>query len=179
MERPIIFNDAMVRRILSGDKRQTRRPAKGKPAPWRVGDLLWVRECFALFVAPNGAEGVAYRANCPENRFTWAEDGEIAEMVVARWAPSIHMPRCASRITLRVTGVRTEPLQSMREEDALAEGFDPIPAHGKWVIAPRHEGGHWSARQAFAATWDAIYPAMPWASNPWVWVVRFKRQGGE
>lgn len=85
------------------------------------------------------------------------------------------MPRWASRITLRVTGVRTEPLQSMREEDALAEGFDPIPAHGQWAIAPRQEGGHWSARPAFAATWDAVYPMMPWSSNPVVHAACFER----
>lgn len=149
--------------------------------PCAPGDKLWVRECWN---ADREEPEVNYRAGGRSMRLCPSlSDADWASFyrwrikcfgAVHRNVPSIHMPRWASRTTLDVLEVRVERLQSMSEEDALAEGCDPIPAHGKWALTPRHEGGHWSARPAFAAAWDAIYPAMPWASNPWVWVVRFK-----
>jgi hypothetical protein len=76
------------------------------------------------------------------------------------------MPRWASRITLRVKSVRVERVQDITEEDAKAEG---------WPY--RHDvGGGPLAIEWFHALWDSINgKTYPWASNPWVWAVTFRR----
>lgn len=201
-ERPILFNDAMVRAILSGAKTQTRRPVKlrydwaaedlpdgrmwpharayvggdGDMAPAECpfgapGDLLWVRECFALgrvFDESRAAELPIIERDVP----VWFRaDGGADESWANRgkWRPSIHMPRWASRLTLRVTDVRVERLQDITEEDARAEGFDgdcPVGYVPAYVAGP--------CRYHFGSEWP-YEGAHGWAANPWVWVVSFER----
>jgi hypothetical protein len=78
--------------------------------------------------------------------------------------PSIHMPRIASRITLEITGVRVERLQDISRGDAMAEGC-PFPNMAKGD----------DPRQWYTALWDQINGAGSWKTNPWVWVVEFKK----
>lgn len=80
------------------------------------------------------------------------------------WRPSIHMPRWASRLSLLVTGVRVERLQSINADDALAEGVT-------W------DGEREHPRDNFITLWDSINgkrPGCTWDDNPWVWVVEFQ-----
>lgn len=102
-EHGIIFSAPMVRAILANTKTQTRRLKKARK-PYSVGDTLWVRESWRR------GRGYEYLADyaLPES---------------AKWKPSIHMPRSASRILLSVTAVREEPIQAITEADALAEGM--------------------------------------------------------
>lgn len=92
--------------------------------------------------------------------------------------PSIHMPRWASRITLDVTGVRVERVQDISEVDACAEGVSytgPYPAAFASGFLPRPEN---IARREFQTLWNSINgkrAGADWASNPWVWVVEFRR----
>ena len=82
------------------------------------------------------------------------------------WRPSIFMPRAASRITLKVTGVRVERLQDISEEDAQAEGVDFLP------LAP----AALTHRTSYSGLWDKINGKKhPWSSNPWVWCIEFRR----
>lgn len=195
-ERPIIFSGAMVRAILDGRKTQTRRIMNPQPTPhftidvdyWTSGphtgelgrapnstpygmpgDRLRVRETFGLLDTqskdgPDKAT-VFYRAT----------DGDRRELRHQLWRPSIFMPRWASRIALEITGVRVERLQDISEEDAAAEGMSHYD--GGWSSATAGPVGLFAgARAAFTLTWDAINgKRAPWASNPWVWVVSFKR----
>ena len=178
-ERPILFSAPMIRAILSGAKTQTRRTVHpmhmsitgellrypyGEP-----GDRLWARETWAHDadslemlralvddIMPTRDYGPYYRA-------TGAYEGSGL-----RWRPSIHMPRWASRITLEVTDVRVERLQSISEEDALAEGVDPL----EWSGGPANA----DARAAFRELWESINgKRAPWATNPWVWAISFRR----
>jgi hypothetical protein len=151
------------------------------PCPYgQRGDRLWVRETWAAH-----GDYVAYRA-----------DGEDAG---TRWRPSIFMPRWASRITLEVTGVRVERLQAITEEDARAEGVEPAMYAESWsAYDPTTEGyptffaepeagryenvRHHPAKpmettlEAFRRLWNEINgKRAPWDSNPWVWVVSFRR----
>lgn len=210
--RPIIFAAPMVRALLDGRKSQTRR-ILGKSgrcnifepgawadeyvldpgnAEWRAcdtpyapGDLLWVRESFSY--ADYLAETVWY----------WA-DGNIAEFDCSRPKPSIHMPRWASRLTLRVTDVRVQRLQDISEEDAIAEGIyrvDPTPedlANGctpdDFVFrAPGTRQGwgrdkadrdseQWGpdARFAFRLLWNHLHGEDAWTVNPWVAAISFE-----
>lgn len=90
--------------------------------------------------------------------------------------PSIHMPRWASRLTLEVVDVRVERLQEISEEDAIAEG---IRFDEKWE-GYGIDGGRFfhctDPRISYADLWDSINgKRSPWESNPWVWVIEFRR----
>lgn len=102
-------------------------------ARWRPGDLLWVREALTarpmanfLTGEPTNAVVAAYAADDEDvvekhgfNLVPWWSGGEEK----LRGLPSIHMPRWASRITLRVTDLKVERLQDIREDEAVAEGM--------------------------------------------------------
>lgn len=101
-----------------------------------------------------------------------------------KWKPSIYMPRWASRITLEVTGVRVERLNEISKDDAIAEGVDwvspefygaepPEPDSDGVAVGDRH--GPNFARDNFRRLWESINGKGSWATNPWVWVVEFKR----
>jgi len=138
--------------------------------PWtcpygKPGDRLWVRETWAVRQLQAGlwiefkADG--NNARLPNDHDVRDEGGktDIARLVTPadRWRPSIFMPRWASRITLEVSAVRVERVQSITEADAIAEGT--------------------TGRDAFTALWESINAkrGYGWAVNPWVWVVEFTR----
>jgi hypothetical protein len=175
-ERPILFSAPMVRAILSGTKTQTRRVVKGMALLWlrpdgftpeftalpenglcpygQPGDRLWVREAWRAW-----PDGVAYRADI--------SDADLADAVHAPWRPSIHMHRAASRITLEITAVRVERLQDISEADAKAEGVTrPVPML---------DDDPSTYVDAFGDLWASINGPGSWDSNPWVWVIEFRR----
>ncbi len=142
-----------------------------------VGDRLWVRETFRVHSRATDVATLVYKAS---EQQSWTQQTHRVPIekcnkpaVVDTWTPSIHMPRWASRITLEITGVRVERLNSMTEKDALAEGclggHDSIP--GYQYSATPHEHFH--------HVWQSIYGADSWQANPWVWVIEFKRVEGE
>ncbi|SOT39364.1 Phage-related protein (fragment) [Burkholderia cenocepacia] len=87
------------------------------------------------------------------------------------------MPRWASRITLEITGVRAERLQSISEADARDEGV---------TIEDHHMRGYCGGAfrppsiRAFHDLWDSLNASRGhgWDTNPWVWVVEFKQVRG-
>ncbi|KAF6684994.1 hypothetical protein [Pantoea sp. EKM20T] len=142
-----------------------------------VGDRLWVRETFRVHSRATDVATLVYKAS---EQQSWTQQTHRVPIekcnkpaVVDTWTPSIHMPRWASRITLEITCVRVERLNSMTEKDALAEGclggHDSIP--GYQYSATPHEHFH--------HVWQSIYGADSWQANPWVWVIEFKRVEGE
>ena len=208
---PILFSGPMVRAILDGRKTQTRRVVKPQlvrletprgrnkaaagwlnfralPCPYgQPGDELWVREAFGVV------------------RFVGVHDGDIHESKVVysadepkqkplRWTPSIHMPRCASRITLTVKAVRVERLQDISEADAIAEGVEPNwigdlnPPGGMAWDANEHGWNPYdgdesqegfpavTAKESFRGLWQSINGPGSWDANPWVWVIEFERK---
>ena len=190
-ERPILFSGPMVRAILEGRKTQTRRVAYIPPnaiipetqiddlSTWlywmeeddeaalyilwaarcpygKAGDHLWVREtwCYRNGHMIASKECIQYKAE------------GFDPIYDSRWHPSIHMPRWASRLTLRITDVRVQRLQEITEDDAKAEGFREIDTMGCQGYA----------RDFFQETWDKINgKRAPWARNPWVWALTFER----
>ena len=138
-------------------------------SPYGVpGVRLWVRETFATLTG-NGHRTVYRADNDPP--MTGPADCPVPVLDM-KWTPSIFMRRAQSRLTLTVTDVRVERLQSITEEDARAEGID-------WTLADAlaiGRGGTDTAARRYAALWDSINAdRAPWASNPWVWVVSFAR----
>ncbi|WP_368755168.1 hypothetical protein [Klebsiella oxytoca] len=197
-ERGMIFNGKMVRAILDGRKTQTRRTVKPLPdedglakvinGPWvdtsernyrcpfgDVGDRIWVRETWAEAGA-SAPDLKLYRANYPEHVPSHYENVPPANEI--RWTPSIHMPRWASRILLEIIDVRVERLNAISEHDAQAEGVAKLRG-GFWQhYQPGWTQHQLSARGSFVTLWKSIYGEESWNSNPWVWVIEFKRVEG-
>ncbi|EJK8055626.1 hypothetical protein NO575_000601 [Klebsiella pneumoniae] len=144
-----------------------------------VGDRIWVRETWAEAGA-SAPDLKLYRANYPEHVPSIYENVPPAEEI--RWTPSIHMPRTASRIQLEITDVRVERLNAISEEDAEAEGIDMEALYDSQdcydCIADHNMTGRPTVTGAFKYLWDSIYGEEGWKSNPWVWVIEFKRVEG-
>ena len=178
MEKPILFNTEMVRAILEGRKTMTRRVVKPQPefciasdirnrqplafwvdnARWvkpryQPGDILWVRETWSR----DESGEYVYRTN-----YGTTEDDSFPPSMF-KWRPSIHMPREAARIFLRVTNVRVERVQDITAHDAIREGMESeIP---------------FDTVDEFKELWNNLNAkrGYGWESNPWVWVVKFER----
>lgn len=134
-----------------------------------VGDRIWVREAFASGLSTKST--LAYRATHKR------EDLEDGFYDAIKWTPSIHMLRWASRITLEITDVRVERLNSISQSDAIAEGAPP--SHRSIDAVSQHFGYPDFSRSWFGQTWGHIYGEESWQANPWVWVIEFKRiEGG-
>ena len=136
-------------------------------APYCPGDILYVRETWRLVdfdcIDTDWSASVQYKADMAKGE-RWHDlspDERIG------WRPSIHMPREAARIWLRVTDVRVERLQEI--ECIATEGITMIPADNDR-----------DPRFYFIQLWDStIKPAdrerYGWAASPWVWVIEFER----
>ncbi len=156
-----------------------------KKCPYgQPGDRLWVRETWASLdsvdhLSPKDIELLCRDAGYKtgpcgdlwyqaDNSYRqWGDDKQTK----GKWRPSIHMPRWASRINLEITDVRVERLQDITEDDAVAEGVQYFITSGKMTRSEM------SMRSAFADLWDSINfkRGYGWDTNPWVWVVEFKR----
>ncbi len=158
----------------------------------KAGDLLWVRETWARFQTvdhirrPDGrafsevSDGLAaYRADGfttigdLKDHIRLMGDCGIEEVIVDgdRWTPSIHMPRWASRITLKVKRVWVERVQDIDRAGAKAEGFHPSRHNGLEQFNGRSYG---NAELAFRACIDSIYPNV-WERNDWMWCCEFEK----
>lgn len=183
---PILFNTEMVQAIQAGRKTQTRRIIKPQPVwdgiscfhiskygcwaegrndrifsaednwPINTGDILWVRETWGKLTECN-----VYPPYEPEEeRFIYRADIGDPDHFQAKWHPSIHMPKEAARIFLRVKDVRIDRLKAISASDAKDEGVTD-----------------WNE---FVTLWDStIKPAdrdkYGWNADPWVWVIEFER----
>src|SRR6185312_8821347 len=149
-------------------------------ARWQKGDLLWVREQFSGLSKYKGRQPRAWPPIDPI--WYWA-DGNPPNGDWTKPKPSIHMPRWASRITLRVTAVRVERLQEISEEDAQAEGIYWSEESEGWTSGRNgHEfcdfHGAW-ATFSFRKLWNSLHGPDAWDANPWVSVTSFEREGME
>lgn len=157
--------------------------------PYQVGDILYVRETWArLVTAKDGemqSERYVYKAT---DEYPFGESGYIVKF---RWKSSIHMPREAARIWLKVTDVRVERLQEITNEGCKAEGtnLDEWYEYDEW----QHQTGDGcvadgipvkfaTLRDFFGSRiWNSTiknedeYYRYGWDANPWVWVIEFER----
>lgn len=141
--------------------------------PWHVR-RLWVRETWTDL--DNISTGAAFAAG-PSVRYFYRADGHYLDRG-GRWKPSIHMPRAASRITLEVVNVRVERLQDISEGDAIAEGLNSWPKRhpARYGFDGGAPHGYATATGAFTQLWNSINKdRAQWDSNPWVWVIEFRR----
>jgi len=133
-------------------------------------DLLWVRETWQhtdkLNIHPTDDQyGFVYKAD----HQPW-DDYEGW-----RWKPSIHMPKDAARIWLKVTSIRAERLRSIDRDGCLAEGIGRSHLHSTQYLNYRLPGTYtYSERVSFRSLWESIHGQESWASNPWVWVIKYE-----
>lgn len=190
--KPILFNTEMVRAILGGRKTCTRRVIKpqweecptckyvhneyiydklaenvycarcGYPleperiAPYQPGDILYVRETFIQIAA---------------HTFWYKAYGKSWMLKDLRWKPSIHMPKEAARIWLKVTDVRVERLQEITIDGIRNEGLSSMAVHaGDMEIALKEWELLWSSTIK-----KSDLDRYGWDANPWVWVIEFER----
>jgi hypothetical protein len=153
------------------------------PCPFgAVGDRIWVREAFRVHSRATDVATLVYKAS---ERNSWMEQTRRVPVAVCnkpatpeKWTPSLHMPRWASRILLEITNVRVEQLNVISERDAQAEGVAKLQG-GFWQhYQPGWTQHQLSARGSFVTLWKSIYGEESWNSNPWVWVIEFKRVKG-
>lgn len=205
--KPILFNTEMVKALLDGRKTVTRRVVKpkckhnfvssgidGEPAecrmidietqeivrhvypPYQPGDILYVRETYGTYSTFNGHSYV-YKGD-----YIDSENLDKAKKLIKRWIPSIHMPKEAARIFLRVTDVRVERLQEIDVDGSIAEGAwgggqPNIPFS---FLYKEHPKASCNAVASFAHIWDSTIkpsdlPLYGWEASPWVWVIEFER----
>lgn len=197
--KPILFNTEMVRAILDGRKSCTRRLVKTRRKdacgfyvtkkadgtfsgiyeydenesmfdnplmpPYQPGDILYVRETWHKYIKRVGegkschlVEFYGYKASIANS-----EDADEP------WKPSIHMPKEAARIWIKVTNVRVERLQEMWASD--------VPKEGIYFNRPTTAD---EMLMAFAKLWNSTIKksdldSYGWNANPWVWVIEFER----
>lgn len=181
--KPILFNTEMVRAILDRRKTCTRRviklpenmdgipvgkggdssnplgfmyPGCIKRPQYQPGDILYVRETWKK--APNG--------------YYYYEDWQRNDIAdVTKWKPSIHMPKEAARIWLKVTDVRVERLQKITADGIRNEGLSSAAVHcGDMEIALKEWENLWNNTIK-----KSDLDRYGWNANPWVWVIEFER----
>lgn len=182
--KPILFNTEMVRAILGGRKTCTRRLIKHNVdamlnisyhkehpevedkqiisklclPPYQPGDVLYVRETWSEWTG-----GYVYKA--------WSSPfPQAGAYLEEKWHPSIHMPKDAARIWLKVTEVRVERLQDIDGKGCVKEGIEEEPLK---------DIGDEFVKGMFHDLWDSTIKKSDldrygWNANPWVWVIEFE-----
>ena len=214
--KPILFNAEMVKAILDGRKTQTRRIIKGIPLHdpyfevydgvplccddnglWhqlrefshiQKDDILWVRETWCKWWMPHGEWHYCYKASERNGnmRPTGPEYDDAWETIP--WKPSIHMPKEAARLFLRVTDIRAERLHDMTDRDAEKEGIGNLYLEDVGFgdkdygcISYVDSKGYIGLQvEQFAHLWDSTIKKdkihrYGWEANPWVWVIEFEQ----
>lgn len=176
--------DAMLLSVGKGRSRYTTSSYEGweSACPYgQPGDLLWVRETWSgihTFCNTPPSERRSFVGDghpyLREDVWYWA-DGSTDYGDWEKPRPAIHMPRWASRLTLRITDVRVERLQEISEADALAEGIHKPFGSQFWHADTRGSSlpGE-SPAWAFRNLWESIKGADSWEANPYVWAITFE-----
>ncbi len=151
-------------------------------AQFHEGDMLYVRETWNYVYDMDdndkiieGTGRYVYYADDPMPFADWVDPDTGEHKEKMPWRPSIHMPKAAARIFLRVEGVHPEQLQVMGLGDFLAEGLAlPPEAYND------PENAYMQARGMFKALWDSTVKKADlgkygWDAGPWVWAIKFER----
>lgn len=209
--KPILFNTEMVRAILDGRKTCTRRVIKPQPDEKHTYPLGFVTDstekknvgCFGFGIdeyggsiqyikppygyAPGDILYIRETWKKAPNGYYYYEDWQRNDIAdVTKWKPSIHMPKEAARIWLKVTDVRVERLQDITEDGAWQEGTDcwddACYADNGWhpTFEDPDSGGNCDIIAGFEKLWNNTIKKSDldrygWSANPYVFVIEFER----
>ena len=191
--KPILFNTEMVRAILDGRKTCTRRvielpenmdgvpvgksgdssnplgfmyPGGIKRPPYQPGDILYVRETWCALPVNEAGHMRGHSI------YYYRADGDLRpEGWRGKWRPSIHMPKEAARIWLKVTNVRVERLQEITIDGIRNEGISSMAVHaGDMEIALKEWKNLWNSTIK-----NTDLDSYGWEANPYVFVIEFIR----
>lgn len=214
--KPILFNKQisteMVRAILDGRKTCTRRLVKFLPGensqwtgyikdglmlyngrnepcirkvPYQLGDILYVRETWCGLPVNEAGHMRGHTI------YYYKADGELRPKGWrCTWHPSIHMPKEAARIWLKVTDVRVERLQEMKPVDVIKEGaypdcWDCLNTYGESGSQCCYGTEEQCSQcDGVMMEWEKLWTSTikksdldryGWDANPWVWIIEFER----
>ncbi|MBO7713929.1 MAG: hypothetical protein J6S85_10195 [Methanobrevibacter sp.] len=131
-------------------------------APFTKGDILYVRETWTELETVDGCPFYAYKADDGRS------DAVSLHETFEKWRPSIHMPKEAARIWLKVTDVSVERLQDIDTEGILREGIEFNPVNEKIIHDDFHRLWDSTIKKESLSTYG-------WDANPWLWVIEFER----
>lgn len=185
----ISFTTHNMRKIIDGEKTETRRVIKSQPKVVHgyLGNGYWATE--QIFA--NNQMGI----KCPYGKgggelycreaYTFDTDGSILyaadhmdDLHAFKWKQRLFMPVIFCRVVLQVTTIRAERLSSITEEDCFAEGIEFIDdKKGKGFTFDNGSSGFFpTAKHAYFAQWQKIHKKTEdyqWENNPYVWVINF------
>ena len=159
------FGEVIPQKLIEWYVREIAKP------PYHSGDILYVRETWGIagFNPESNEMFVEYKADSANANIILSEEKfqkyyEGMSDAEPDWHPSIHMPKEAARIFLKVTDVRAERLQNITDKEAENEGCTDAT----------------STAMGFFDVWDntikkADLPKYRWEANPWVWVISFEQ----
>lgn len=177
----ISFTDTMNHAIRTGNKTMTRRIKTGDKPPYKVGDVVYIREKHRV---------TDFYEDRFSRLFAWVQYGDsignIHKLLITThdlsklqarkrpnaWLPGRYMLASFARYYIRITAIRSEQLQYISEADAIAEGIEEI---GQWYRNYLGTSNFLStAVQSFQSLWQSIHGTESWAANPEVWVIEFE-----
>lgn len=152
--------------------------------PYQIGDILYVRETWC-------DTSKDMRSSCDwdlgECKYIFKVDDNgknqlLIDLQVGRWRPSIHMPKSAARIFLRVANVRVERLQDITTDDCMDEGVNRRTRIrlGYSAKESMEDFNNTQLKDTFKKLWDSTIKkgdieTYGYKANPWVWVIEFER----
>lgn len=184
----IMFIEPLTIATMEGRKTRTSRVIDPPPDEsgritfkprYKIGEVLYIKEPYVL-VEPRSRfafDGVKVGKPIYKYGGSWGEKN---------WQNKQGMPARFARTFIKITGVRTERLQDITEQDAIREGVEPFGSiSGKWVcydkaqcrMAAKMDGYVFcgSARASFSTLWDSLAkPGRKWEDNPWVGVYDYE-----
>lgn len=200
---PILFSTPMVQARIRGKKTQTRRTKGleelnhypdsymyhgfinekhhfsdldtlddiSLSCPYgQIGDVLWVRETwnkdYRYFYFKASPETLPMYIRAGINVGDWSFEE-------CKWKPSIHMPKEACRIFLRITNVRVERLKDISQREAWQEGVESLYPHYRDYTG--NQPYLLTGYASFKSLWQSINGPESWNKNPWVWVIEFEQ----
>lgn len=134
--------------------------------PCQVGDILYVRETYSYVYEYGSEENLKWEIK----KYVYKTDESLITSL--KWKPSIHMPKEAARIFLKVTGVRVERLNDITSKEAIKEGLKDKYAYGEY--------NSMEPKKLFIDLWNSTIKKQfldkyGWEANPYVWVIEFER----
>lgn len=135
---------------------------------FNVGDILYVRETWKQYEKRIGRGSKCHLEKFYGYKADESNPKNPSEFYDGNWKPSIHMPKVAARIFLKVTDVRVEKLKHIKAGQCIKEGINL-----GYKIQSSYDASEYI--KAFADLWDTTTKEYKWRLNPWVWVISFEQ----